>query len=148
MEQAILDNEVITSPENISKLAKENLNIDFVHYKKSQIKGLSDKEENFNKMNKKTSKKKDKNLTIGVKGQIAKRIEEKRTEIEKLKLLYSNPKSIPQEVKIQVAKQVKEKKVALKNIYQKPTDALDKAQRWGAIQIVKAFLGIPVIPGK
>ena len=40
LDQAILDYEVITSPENISLLAKEYLNIDLVSYKKSQIKKL------------------------------------------------------------------------------------------------------------
>ena len=38
LDQAILDNEVITSPENISRLAKEYLNTNYVAYKKSQIK--------------------------------------------------------------------------------------------------------------
>ena len=42
LDQAILDNEVITSPENISLLAKEYLNIDLVSYKISQIKQLND----------------------------------------------------------------------------------------------------------
>ena len=42
LDQSILDHEVITSPENISVLATEHLNIDLVPYKKSQIK-------NFNK---------------------------------------------------------------------------------------------------
>ena len=34
LDQAILDNEVITSPENISRLAKEYLDNDFIFYKK------------------------------------------------------------------------------------------------------------------
>ena len=42
LDQAFLDNEVITSPENISRLAKEYLNINFVSYKKNQIKRLND----------------------------------------------------------------------------------------------------------
>ena len=37
LDQAFLDNEVITSPENISRLAKEYLNINFISYKRSQI---------------------------------------------------------------------------------------------------------------
>ena len=45
LDQAILDNEVITSPENISRLAKEYLNTDFAVYKRSQIKNLNDKSE-------------------------------------------------------------------------------------------------------
>ena len=52
LDQAILDNEVITSPENISLLAKEYLNIDLVSYKKSQIKKLRDENEKFTKVNK------------------------------------------------------------------------------------------------
>ena len=41
--QAILDNEVLTSPENISLLAKEYLNLNLVSYKRSQINQLSSK---------------------------------------------------------------------------------------------------------
>ena len=43
LNQAILDHEVITSPENISKLAKEYLSTNFVTYKKNQIKKLKPK---------------------------------------------------------------------------------------------------------
>ena len=42
LDQAFLDNEVITSPENISRLAKEYLNINFISYKRNQIERLSD----------------------------------------------------------------------------------------------------------
>ena len=52
LEQAILDNEVITSPENISKLAREYLNGDFVFYKKSQIRQLGDDVKTTAKLNK------------------------------------------------------------------------------------------------
>ena len=37
LHEAILDNDVITSPENISKLAYNYLDTDFVFYKRSQI---------------------------------------------------------------------------------------------------------------
>ena len=50
LKQANLDNEVITSPQNISRLAKEYLNINLVSYKKSQIlplKKLSNQDENL-----------------------------------------------------------------------------------------------------
>ena len=35
-------------------------------------------------------------------------------------------------------------------MYESPSEIIsfEKVQKWGAIQIVKAFLGIPVIPGK
>ena len=36
LHEATLDHEVITSPENISKLANENLDLQLYHYKKSQ----------------------------------------------------------------------------------------------------------------
>ena len=46
LHQTTLDHEVITSPENISRLAKEYLESDLVFYKKSQIKQMG-REENF-----------------------------------------------------------------------------------------------------
>ena len=52
LNQAILDNEVITSPENISRLAKEYLNTDFIYYKKSQIRQLYDDTAIISKLNK------------------------------------------------------------------------------------------------
>ena len=73
-----------------------------------------------------------------------------KTELKKLQELYSNPKSIPSEIKTQVAKQIEEKKIGLKNIYRSPKDAitLEKIQRWGVVQVVKVFLGMPMIPGR
>ena len=41
LHQTILEHEFITSPENISLLAKEHLEFDFTSYKKSQIKHLN-----------------------------------------------------------------------------------------------------------
>ena len=52
LDQAILDNEVITSPENISKLAKEYLSDDLIFYKRSQIKQLNDEIKKFSEINK------------------------------------------------------------------------------------------------
>jgi len=154
LDQAILDNEVITSPENISLLAKEYLSVDLVSYKRSQIRQLNNENRQFTKINKikkeKINKKKTKNLSANIKSQVAKRIEKTKTEIIKLQGLYSNPKSIPNEIKTQVAKQIKEKKVKLKNIYNSPKDiiAFKKVAKWSVVQVVKAFLGMPIIPGK
>ncbi len=154
LDQAILDNEVITSPENITRLAKEYLNTDFISYKKSQIKHLDEHAESFAK-NEYTeiftkSEKKNKNLGDSIKLGIVKKIEKKKTEIRKLQELYSNPKSIPDEVKTQVATKIEEKKSELKNLYSSPkeTITLKKVQKWAAVQVVKAFLGMPFIPGK
>ncbi len=154
LNQTILDNEVITSPENISRLAKEYLNIDLVSYKKSQIKKLRDENEKFTKVNKikkeKINKKKIKNLSDSIKTQVAKRIEIKKTEMRKLQELYYNPKSIPKEIKTQVAVQIEEKKNEIRNIYNAPKDifTLESVGRWSVIQVVKLFLGMPVIPGR
>lgn len=155
LDQARLDNEVITSPENISRLAKENLNIDLVSYKRSQIKRLNNYDnEAFTNVSKITKKKNNKkkidSLSTNIKIQVTEKIKEKKQEIRKLQELYSNPKQIPNEVKTQIAKQIKEKKVELKNIYDSPRDIItfESIQRWGVIQVVKLFLGIPVVPGR
>ena len=153
LDQAILDNEVITSPENISQLAKEYLDINLVAYKKSQISNLSDKNKNFTKANtikKISNKKKIKNLQQSVKNEVAIRIKKKKIEIKKLQELYEKPEEIPKAIKTQVAKQIKEKKIELENIYNKPKSifTFDRVGKWGIIQIVKLFLGIPVVPGR
>ena len=154
LDQAFLDNEVITSPENISRLAKEYLNIDLVSYKKSQIKKLRDENEKFTKVNKikkeKINKKKIKNLSDSIKTQVAKRIEIKKTEMRKLQELYYNPKSIPKEIKTQVAVRIEEKKNEIRNIYSAPKDifTLARVGKWSAVQIVKLFFGMPIIPGR
>lgn len=152
--QAILDNEVITSPENISLLAKEHLNINLVSYKRSQIKQLNNENEKFTKVNKikkeKIIKEKTKNLSDSIKMKVAKKIKAKKTEIRKLQELYSNPQSIPDEMKITIARQIEEKKIELKDIYSAPKEAftLAKVGRWSVVQVVKLFLGMPVIPGR
>ena len=154
LDQAILDNEIITSPENISLLAKEYLSIDLVSYKRSQIKQLNDENKKFTKVNKikkeKINKKKIKNLSDNIKTQVTKRIEIKKTEIRKLQELYYNPKSIPKEIKTQVAVQIEEKKNEIRNIYNAPKDifTLERVGRWSVVQVVKLFLGMPIIPGR
>ena len=154
LSQAILDHEVITSPENISNLATQHLDINLIAYKKSQIINLNDEIENLNKkkiVEKNTiTKKINKNLTNTIKTKMAEKVEEKKMEIQKLQELYSNPKTIPKEMKTQVAKKIKEKKVELKNIYNSPQDllTLERMRKWGAVQVVKLFLGIPIVPGR
>ncbi len=154
LDQAILDHEVITSPENISLLAKDYLDINLASYKRSQIKQLNDGTENFTKINKikkeKINKKKEKNLSANIKSKVINEIDKKKKKIRKLQVLYSDPKSIPGEIKTQVAYQIKEKKTGLKNIYRSPKDiaTLEKVGRWTVVQVVKAFLGMPIIPGR
>lgn len=144
LNQVILDNEVITSPENISHLAKKHLDSELVSYKKSQIKHLSEKTKIASLNNE------DKKLSKGIKLKIAKKIEKKKVELKKLQELYSNPEAIPGELKTQVAKKIEEKKSELKNLYSSPKETFmsTRVQKWAAVQLVKLFLGIPVVPGK
>ena len=154
LNQAILDKEVITSPQNISKLAKEYLDINLASYKRSQIKNLNDMTAKFNKEKElekgKISNNKIKNLQANLKTQVARKIEKKKTEIKKLQELYQNPESIPKEIKTQVSKQIKEKKTGLKNVYNSPGEVItyERVSRWALVQVVKAFLGMPIVPGR
>ena len=145
LDQAILDNEVIISPENISRLAKEYLDTDFISYKQSQIRQLNGNKTTIAKL-----KKENNNLPKKIKLKITKRIVATKTEIKKLQELYSKPESIPGEIKTQVAKKIEEKKNVIKNIYASPkeTITLERTQKWAAVQVVKVFLGIPIIPGR
>ena len=129
LDQAFLDHEIITSPENISLLAKKHLNIDLAPYKRSQIKQLNAENEKFTKINK---------------------TKKEKTKIQKFKKLYSRPKSIPNEIKTHVAKRIEQKKEEIFNIYHEPKSiiTLEKAGKWTVVQLVKAFLGMPIIPGR
>ena len=53
-------------------------------------------------------------------------------------------------VRYQVAKKIENKKAELKKLYSDPYDLIKskKAYKWAGIQIVKVFLGIPIVPGK
>ena len=150
LNQAILDNEVITSPENISKLAKEYLSDDLVYYKKYQIKNLNDDNKILKNVSKKNNVKILNNLPENVKVKVTKKIKKKKAELAKLQELYNDPRSIPEEVKTKVAKQIEEKKFELKNLYESPKEALTikRIGKWGAVQVVKVALGMPVIPGR
>ena len=146
LHKATLDFEVITSPENISQLAEKYLETELVYYKKSQIKKLNEKAENPTLLDvTKDSKPKSK-----IKLKVAQKIEEKKIALQKLKELYKQPEKIPDEIKISLAKKIEEKKIELKKLYQNPKQSIDikKIQQWGAFQLVKIFLGVPVIPGK
>ena len=145
LDQAILDNEVIISPENISRLAKEYLDTDFISYKQSQIRQLNGNKTTIAKL-----KKENNNLPKKIKLKITKRIKATKTEIKKLQELYSKSESIPDEIKTQVAKKIEEKKNVIKNIYDSPkeTITLERAQKWAAVQVLKVFLGIPIVPGR
>ena len=113
LHQATLDHEVIKSPENISKLAKIHLESGYLPYKKSQIKQLSD-QLNTTSNEGENSKKKIDNLKASVKQKINKKINQKKKEIEKLKTMYENPETVPDEIKLGITKQIVEKKKRIK----------------------------------
>ena len=150
LHQTVLEHEVITSPENISRLAKEHLESDFVFYKKSQIKQLDRKAENLVKLDKKTIKKKNETETGKIKLRVAKKIETTKTELKKLQELYSSPEKLPTEIKLKVAKKIGTKKDELKKLYNDPRSFIKspKTHKWVGLQVVKIFLGVPIVPGK
>ena len=141
LDKATIDNEVITSPENIAYLANEYLNNDFIPYKKSQIHEENDKNINIGLENKKNRK---------LQAKVIQALEKKKLEIVKLKKIYSNTDSVPQEIKAQVAIKIEQKKEEIRNIYSAPEKIITskRTQRWAVMQVVKAFFGMPIIPGK
>ena len=155
LHQATLDYEVITSPENISKLADEHLELDLIAYKRIQIKNLSFIEKNDltfldDTVSEKKLTKKNIKLSSNIKNHISKKIETKKAELEKLQNLYNKPEKIPGEIKLQVSKKIERKKNQIKNIYNNPEEIISpgRNQKSAGIQLVKAFLGIPMIPGE
>ena len=144
--KANLDHNVITSPENISALAKKYLDNELIFYKKSQIKEINKENEINNNLKVETKNKEKKIINL----KITKKINEKKKELEKLKELYNKPETIPAEVKNSITKKIIIRKEELKNLYENPTDPINrkKIQQWGAIQFVKLILGVPIVPGK
>ena len=154
LHQATLDYEVITSPENISKLAREYLEQDLYTYEKSQIRHIDQKaiklaQLSKNKIDKHTSTK-NTNSKENLKLKLEKKIDKTKTELKKLQEIYSNPKTLPDEIKSHVAKRIEKKKTELKKLVSEPKDVitLQRVQNWATVQLVKVFLGIPVVPGR
>ena len=138
-----LDYEVITSPENLSKLAKKHLEFELHSYKKSQIKNLNSEEQLLSKVNEGEIQ----SLTSIAKAKVKKKYEKN---IKKVKKLYNAPEKIPDEIKMAVVQKIEKEKENIKSIYHNPKEFItkEKLKRWGTVQIVKAFLGIPIVPGK
>jgi hypothetical protein len=150
---ANLENEVITSPENISLLAKLYLESDYQTYTNSQISALNKKNENkveLEKVKKSQKLKNMNNLKKKLNLETSKVIKKKKKELAKLKEIYSQPEELPKEVRVMVAEKIQKTQQDIKKIYLNPKESIDlkKIQRWASIQVVKAFLGLPIIPGK
>ena len=88
--------------------------------------------------------------TDEIKLRITKKIETTKTELKKLQELYSAPEKLPDEIKLRVVKTIEIKKNELKKLYSNPYGIFKskKARNWVGLQVVKVFLGIPVVPGK
>ena len=145
LHQASLDHEVITSPENISIMAAEYLEKNLVSYKKKQIRNLNIKEENPGK-----EKYKSNNTNKKLKLEIAKRIDEKKQQLKKLQKISLKPEKLPMEIKTKIDKKISSTKQDIEKLYSDPKSVLtpEKIQSWAALQVVKLFLGMPIVPGK
>lgn len=154
LNEAKLDHEVITSPENLSKLAQEYLDFDLVNYKKNQIIQFDESSEMLDTEKitnyKKIEEKKNQNLSSKIKSTIVQKVKKQKSDIKKVKEFYSKPKLIPKKIKTKVTQTVKKQSSELKKAYASPKEAISfvKIQKWTAIQIVKAFLGMPIVPGR
>ena len=64
--------------------------------------------------------------------------------------MYSNPDEIPKYLRKKISNKIHNTKEDIENSYSEPKKLITsaKAQRWAAIQVVKAFFGLPIIPGK
>jgi len=82
--------------------------------------------------------------------QITKKIKINETELIKSQYIYSKPKNSPHNIKSRIAKKIETKKNELKKFYSDPYEIIKskKAQQWMGLQVVKFFLGIPIVPGK
>ena len=140
---AALDHEVLSSPENISNLANKYLDLSLTTYKKSQIKNLED-------LYKERSVAKIESHEQNIKTHLTKKILEKKDKIKNLKQIYTKPAEIPKYIKKGISKKIDNTKTNIEDTYSDPKTVITsgKAQRWAAIQVVKAFLGMPIIPGK
>ena len=85
-----------------------------------------------------------------IKLQVVEKIEEKKIELRKIQEHYSKPEKLQSEMKLLVAKKTEKPNANLKKLYSSPKDSIDlvKVQKWAGLQIVKALLGIPIIPGR
>ena len=140
---AVLDHEVITSPENIYNLKNKYLDINLLSYKKSQIKNLEEiyKEKSITKKN---------GYKEDIKKHLSKKIIEKKNQLKNIQKIYSKPEELPLYIKESISNKIDNTKKNIEQTYSEPKKIITsaRAQRWAAIQVVKAFLGIPVVPGK
>ena len=128
--EASLDFEYLTTPQNISFLAKNFLDNDFSFYKNYQIKKTKIKNNNYILGNKIIREHDDQRFDIENKKNTKNFLITKNQYSEELIIKKNNKKFISKISK-------KEKK-----------NSKNKIERWVGIQVLKTFLGIPPIPVK
>ena len=81
---------------------------------------------------------------------MTKKIETKKDELKKIKKIYSNPNDLPIIIKNEMTKKIETNKNKIKKVYYEPGETISdkRVQRWAAVQVIKAVLGIPIVPGK
>ena len=142
LHQATLDHEVITSPENITYLAKKHLETNLDYYKKNQIKNLNEEEKSvIATLSKKNKSELSNQLILSL---------VKKDDIKKNKEIYYISKKLPNKIRKKANNKYQKTKNEIKNFYDNPKGVITskRARRWAGIQVIKAFLGLPIIPGK
>ena len=127
LSEASLDFQYLTTPKNVSLLAKNFLDENFFYYKKSQIKKSIKAAKDLVILKKLTNdntfKQSSIEKSVNKKSNVAKRIDNSQLLI--VKTIYNRQPQRSE--KIVVSK---------------------KVQKWVGLQVIKALLGIPSIPGK
>ena len=82
--------------------------------------------------------------------EVVKKIKIKRDELQPLKTMYSEPEKIPGTLRTKVSNKIDQAEKGLKRLDSDPGSVIysKKVQRWAVVQVVKAFFGMPIVPGK
>ena len=153
--QSTVEHQFLTAPEKISLLAKKHLEHDFFAYKNSQIETFgSAKKIELSKLkiedDSKNTKTKTEKIKDNVKLKTVKIVKKKKEELRKLQELYSKPEKLPDVIKSGIAKKIEKTKQEIRSLYTNSDKSINssKISKWAGIQIVKVFLGIPIVPGR
>jgi len=127
LSEASLDFQYLTTPKNISLLAKNFLDENFIYYNESQIIKSINQEKDLVILKKLTNKKTFRQLNI--EGSVNKKSNSiKETDSTQLFFVKGTDNRNPQSTKNTVVSK--------------------KVKRWAGFQIIKAFIGIPTLPVK
>ena len=70
--------------------------------------------------------------------------------VREIQQFYANPKLIPTKIRKKLSLSVEEKKSKIESIINDPHDIFtaQKISKWTAMQVVKLFFGLPIVPGR